>query len=113
MTTTLSTQAPGTTRPSPEVLQEMYRLMQLITAASDRASAEVRAGSLASAFYPVRGLEGVCAALGAAMHRSDHLVSTYRSLGDAIAKGASLRRMIAELYGRSDGACGRTSRPAS
>lgn len=106
MTTMLSAQAPGPTSPSPEVLQEMYRLMQLITAASDRASAEVRAGTLASAFYPVRGLEGVCAALGAAMQRGDHLVSTYRSLGDAVAKGALLRRMIAELYGRSDGACG-------
>jgi pyruvate dehydrogenase E1 component alpha subunit len=77
------------TDPSPEVLREMYRLMRIITGASNRASGEVRAGGLASAFYPVRGL-----------------VSTYRSLGDAIAKGASLRRVVAELYGRSDGVCG-------
>lgn len=86
--------------------QEMYRLMALIMATSDRASAEVKAGSLASAFYPVRGLEGVCAALGVAMQPGDQIVSTYRSLGDALAKGADLRRIIAELYGRSGGACG-------
>ena len=94
------------TRPTIDVLREMYRHMRLITAASERATEEVRAGSLESAFYPVRGLEGVCAALGAAMQRDDRLVSTYRSLGDAVAKGSDLRRMIAELYGRSGGACG-------
>ncbi|MFN2537990.1 MAG: thiamine pyrophosphate-dependent dehydrogenase E1 component subunit alpha [Mycobacteriales bacterium] len=102
MTATIATAA-HMTRPEPAVLREMYRLMRLITAASERASAEVKAGGLASAFYPVRGLEGVCAALGAAMRRDDKLVSTYRSLGDALAKGADLRRVIAELYGRSDG----------
>jgi pyruvate dehydrogenase E1 component alpha subunit len=85
---------------------QMYRLMALITATSDRASAEVKSGSLASAFYPVRGLEGVCAALGVAMAPEDQLVSTYRSLGDALAKGSNLRRVIAEIYGRSDGVCG-------
>ncbi len=88
------------------VLRDMYRVMALITATSDRATAEVKSGSLASAFYPVRGLEGVCAAMASAMTREDKLVSTYRSLGDALAKGANLRRVIAELYGRSDGVCG-------
>ena len=84
----------------------MYRTMALITATSDRASAEVKSGSLQSAFYPVRGLEGVCAALSIAVNREDQLVSTYRSLGDALAKGADLRRVIAEIYGRADGVCG-------
>jgi len=86
--------------------RDLYRLMALISATSDRASAEVKAGTLASAFYPVRGLEGVCAALGVAMQPQDQIVSTYRSLGDALAKRADLRRVVAELYGRSDGACG-------
>lgn len=93
------------TVPAPEVLREMYHLMGLITAASNRATAEVKAGTLQSAFYPVRGLEGVCSALGAAVRREDKLVSTYRSLGDALAKGADLRKIMAEVYGRADGAC--------
>ncbi len=87
-------------------LRDMYRLMALITATSDRASAEVKSGSLQSAFYPVRGLEGVCAALGIAKQPGDQLVSTYRSLGDALAWGSDLRGVIAEIYGRADGVCG-------
>lgn len=81
----------------------MYYQMQVMTLASIKAREEVTAGRLQAAFYPIRGLEGVCAALGLAMHRDDQLVSTYRSLGDAIAKGSSLRRIIAELHGRIDG----------
>jgi pyruvate dehydrogenase E1 component alpha subunit len=87
-------------------LLHMYRLMRTITTTGDRAAEEVKSGALASAFYPVRGLEGVCAALGAAMRVEDKLVSTYRSLGDAVAKGTSLRGILAEVYGRADGLCG-------
>jgi pyruvate dehydrogenase E1 component alpha subunit len=84
----------------------MYRTMVLTTAAGERARAEVVAGRMQAAFYPVRGMEGVCAALGAAVRPSDKLVSTYRNLGDALAKGASLRAIIAELMGRVDGTSG-------
>jgi pyruvate dehydrogenase E1 component alpha subunit len=94
------------TRPEPATLEQMYRLMLLTTAAGERARAEVTAGRMQAAFYPVRGLEGVCAALGAAFQPSDKLVSTYRNLGDALAKGASLRAIIAELLGRVDGTSG-------
>ncbi len=90
-------------RPDPPALERMYRLMLLTTAAGERARAEVVAGRTQAAFYPVRGLEGVCAALGAAVRPTDKLVSTYRNLGDALAKGASLRAVIAELQGRVDG----------
>lgn len=84
-------------------VETMYRTMSLITKTSERATGEVKAGRLKSAFYPVRGLEGVCAALGAAVRPDDLLVSTYRNLGDSLAKGASLRRVMAEVYGRVDG----------
>jgi pyruvate dehydrogenase E1 component alpha subunit len=93
-------------RPAPAALQDMYRLMLLTTAAGERARAEVTAGRMQAAFYPVRGLEGVCAALGAAFEPGDKLVSTYRNLGDALARGASLRAIIAELLGRVDGTSG-------
>lgn len=88
---------------STDDLRDMYRTMRLITVTGERAAAEVRAGRLKSAFYPVRGLEGSCAALGAAMWPEDKIVSTYRSLGDSLAKKSSLRRIIAEIYGKRDG----------
>jgi TPP-dependent pyruvate/acetoin dehydrogenase alpha subunit len=84
-------------------LAAMYQLMLTTTLADNRAREEAKAGRLQAAFYPVRGLEAVCAAMSAAFRTDDQLVSTYRNLGDALAKGVSLRPIIAELYGRIDG----------
>jgi pyruvate dehydrogenase E1 component alpha subunit len=81
----------------------MYEVMRTVTVADDRARAEAKAGRMPAAFYPVRGLEGVCAALGAVLSPEDHLVSTYRNLADTVAKGVPLRGMIAELHGRVPG----------
>jgi acetoin:2,6-dichlorophenolindophenol oxidoreductase subunit alpha len=84
-------------------LASMYELMLTTTLADNKAREETKAGRLQAAFYPVRGLEAVCAALSVALRREDQLVSTYRNLGDALAKGTSLRAIVAELYGRVDG----------
>lgn len=81
----------------------MYRVMATISVCDRRALAAAREGTLRAALYPVRGLEGVCAAVGTSLAPDDYLVSTYRNLGDAIAKGASLRKVMAEQYGRATG----------
>ncbi|PWI06186.1 acetoin dehydrogenase [Streptomyces sp. NWU339] len=96
----MSTQTPG---PSHEALKRMYRLMLTTAVADQKSSAEAKAGRLAAAFYPVRGMEAVCAALGEVLRSEDRMVSTYRNLGDALAKGVPLRSIMAELYGRVDG----------
>jgi pyruvate dehydrogenase E1 component alpha subunit len=44
---------------------------------------------------------GVCAAL----NRDDQIISTHRGHGHCIAKGADLKRMMAELYGKRTGYC--------
>src|SRR5712672_1771259 len=84
-------------------LSAMYLTMKTTTLVDERISDEVRTGELNATFYPVRGLEAVCAALGAALRPTDYLVSTYRNLGDAVAKGIPLRSIIAEAYGRITG----------
>jgi TPP-dependent pyruvate/acetoin dehydrogenase alpha subunit len=99
--TTMQDAAPQV--PSSEALARMYRLMLITTIADSKSAAEAKAGRLAAAFYPVRGMEAVCAALGEVLVPSDRLVSTYRNLGDALAKGVSLRSIMAELYGRTAG----------
>jgi acetoin:2,6-dichlorophenolindophenol oxidoreductase subunit alpha len=96
------TDTPSST-PPPAVLEHMYEVMRTVTVADERARAEAKAGRMPAAFYPVRGLEGVCAALGAALSTEDQLVSTYRNLGDTVAKGVPLRAVIAELHGRTSG----------
>ncbi|XVQ07572.1 thiamine pyrophosphate-dependent dehydrogenase E1 component subunit alpha [Spirillospora sp. CA-255316] len=82
----------------------LYRSMRLIATVDQRINQEVRAGRLNAATYPVRGLEGSCAAIGSALRPLDQLVSTYRNLGDALAKGSSLDALVAEIYGRLVGA---------
>lgn len=88
---------------SAEDSRRLYRLMRRISSVDERTNIEVRSGRLKAATYPVRGLEASCAALGVSMQAGDRLISTYRNLGDAIAKGASLDGMIAEIFGRADG----------
>jgi len=86
-----------------EALERMYGLMLTTALADQRAAAESKAGRLMAAFYPVRGMEAVCAALGETMLPGDKMVSTYRNLGDALAKKMSLRSIMAELYGKAEG----------
>ncbi|MWA03217.1 thiamine pyrophosphate-dependent dehydrogenase E1 component subunit alpha [Actinomadura sp. LD22] len=89
--------------PPPDALADMYHLMLVTMLADKKSVAEAKAGRLQAAFYPVRGMEAVCAALGDVLRPEDRLVSTYRNLGDALAKGVPLRSIMAELYGRVEG----------
>ena len=86
-----------------ESLSRMYSLMLTTALADQKSVAESKAGRLQAAFYPVRGMEAVCAALGEVLTPRDRLVSTYRNLGDALAKGTTLRSIMAEMYGRRAG----------
>jgi TPP-dependent pyruvate/acetoin dehydrogenase alpha subunit len=84
-------------------LRRLYEIMATIAATDRRAAEEAQSGGLKAAFYPVRGLEAVCGAIGICVSDRDFLVSTYRNLGDAIAKGVPVGAIIAEFYGRAAG----------
>lgn len=102
--TTVGGAAVSATRPvDAEAYRRMYTLMYVTALADQKSVAEAKAGRLQAAFYPIRGMEAVCAALGEVLEPRDRLVSTYRNLGDALAKGVSLRSIMAELYGRRAG----------
>ena len=90
-------------RPPPETLRRMLETMETIRRVDQKASDEVRSGQLRAAVYPVRGLEAVCAAMGEVARPDDALVTTYRNLGDVIAKRVDLRSIVAELFGRETG----------
>jgi TPP-dependent pyruvate/acetoin dehydrogenase alpha subunit len=91
------------TLPRDELIR-LYRSMRLIATVDQRINQEVKSGRLNAATYPVRGLEGACAAIGLMLRPDDQLVSTYRNLGDALAKGSSLDALAAEIFGRLTGA---------
>ncbi len=95
--------APSSPVTDAATLSRLYELMALIAATDRRAAEEARSGAMKAAFYPVHGLEAVCAAIGVATTPDDQLVSTYRNLGDAVAKGVPVERIVAEYFGRSTG----------
>jgi TPP-dependent pyruvate/acetoin dehydrogenase alpha subunit len=51
------------------------------------------------------GEEAVAAGVCLALNPSDYIASTHRGHGHCIAKGVSLRKMMAELYGKETGYC--------
>ena len=82
---------------------ELYRVAATIRCLDQQVAERVRTGKLRAATYGVRGLEVACAALGAALGHEDRMVSTYRNLGDAVAKGLSVAEIVAEFYGKEAG----------
>jgi pyruvate dehydrogenase E1 component alpha subunit len=51
------------------------------------------------------GQEAVAVGVCANLRKDDAIASTHRGHGHCIAKGASMKRMMAELFGREDGYC--------
>jgi pyruvate dehydrogenase E1 component alpha subunit len=100
-------------------LMALYATMLRIRAFEDAAEAASRGGvavfgqSVSAAPAAVRGplhlstgQEAVAAGVCASLRPGDCLTSTHRGHGHTIAKGADLRRMMLELYGRAEGICG-------
>ena len=52
------------------------------------------------------GQEAVAVGVCGALTRDDYVMSTHRSHAHYLAKGGSLERMLAEIYGRATGCCG-------
>jgi len=51
------------------------------------------------------GQEAVAVGVCAALRSEDHITSTHRGHGHCLAKGADIRKMFAELFGKVDGYC--------
>lgn len=92
-------------QPSPKKQREMLRLMQTIRRFEERASADYHAGDIYGVVHCYIGEEAVAVGVCAALNPDDQIISTHRGHGHCIAKGADLKRMMAELYGRETGYC--------
>src|SRR5438876_1635451 len=88
----------------PQVTQ-MLRAMILIREFDERAIQLRVAGKIYGAVHPYVGQEAVAVGVCANLTLSDRVISTHRGHGHCIAKGADIRRMMAELFGRADGYC--------
>ncbi|HME41769.1 MAG TPA: thiamine pyrophosphate-dependent dehydrogenase E1 component subunit alpha [Syntrophorhabdales bacterium] len=88
-----------------EELISMYTKMLTIRRFEERAVREWASGAIPGLIHSYIGQEavavGVCAHLGV----DDRIVSNHRGHGHCIAKGADLKRMMAEIYGKKTGYC--------
>ncbi len=83
----------------------MLRTMVLIREFDERAIRLRVAGKIYGAVHPYVGQEAVAVGVCSNLTPRDRVVSNHRGHGHCIAKGADVRRMMAELFGRVDGYC--------
>ena len=86
-------------------LVEMLRKMILIREFDELAIQLRTAGKIYGAMHPYVGEEAVAVGVCSALRVTDRVTSTHRGHGHCIAKGADIKRMMAELFGRVDGYC--------
>ena len=84
---------------------ELLRRMILIREFDELAIRLRVAGKIYGAVHPYVGQEAVAVGVCANLTNADRVTSTHRGHGHCIAKGADVKRMMAELFGRVDGYC--------
>lgn len=86
-------------------LMSLLSTMKRIRAFEARVEELFLAGAIAGSVHLYTGEEAVAAGACSALRATDYLTSTHRGHGHAIAKGARMDRMMAELFGKSTGYC--------
>jgi TPP-dependent pyruvate/acetoin dehydrogenase alpha subunit len=86
-------------------LIELLRKMILIREFDELAIKLRTGGKIYGAVHPYVGQEAVAVGVCANLTHADRVTSTHRGHGHCIAKGADIKRMMAELFGRVDGYC--------
>ena len=87
------------------VLLEMYETMVRIRKFEDRVYYLFLEGSMPGTIHLYIGQEAVAAGACANLTREDVITSTHRPHGHAIAKGVSIRSLMAELFAKQTGCC--------
>jgi acetoin:2,6-dichlorophenolindophenol oxidoreductase subunit alpha len=86
-------------------LIRMYRTMLTIRRFDERASKEFKKGAVPGLVHSYNGQEAIATGVCANLRQEDRIVSNHRGHGHLIAKGADIRRMMAEIYGKKTGYC--------
>jgi pyruvate dehydrogenase E1 component alpha subunit len=92
--------------PQPDAAREWLRTMMLIRRFEERAGQMYAKAKVGGFLHLAIGEEATILGACRAMRDEDYLISTYRSHGHALARGADPKRVMAELYGRVDGLSG-------
>lgn len=87
----------------PALLKGLYRTMLLIRRFEETVRERFQAGEIPGFVHLYIGQEAIAAGVMQALEPNDYIMSTHRGHGHLIAKGADVRRLMAELYGRATG----------
>lgn len=88
-----------------EILQDAYERMLTIRLAEDAIEKDFIANKIFSFYHSSKGQEAVAVGVAMALQDDDRMYGNHRSHAHYIAKGGSLYRMFAEIYGKADGCC--------
>ena len=92
-------------RPDAGFARELYRVMLRVRRAEERIRDLYASGRMPGFIHLSIGQEAVAAGACAPLRRDDAVTSTHRGHGHYLAKGGSLRGLIAELCGKATGCC--------
>lgn len=81
--------------------EQMYRIRRF----EERTAELFNEGRIVGTAHSAIGQEAVAVGTAAALEPDDYIVGNHRSHGHVISRGADLRRMFAELFGRETGYC--------
>ncbi|HEY93950.1 MAG TPA: thiamine pyrophosphate-dependent dehydrogenase E1 component subunit alpha [Dehalococcoidia bacterium] len=91
--------------PDTNELINLYRTMLTIRRFEERVSAEYAKGNALGYVHLYIGEEAVATGVCNNLRIDDRIVSHHRGHGHSIAKGADIKRMMAEVFGKKTGYC--------
>ncbi|MBS7608146.1 pyruvate dehydrogenase (acetyl-transferring) E1 component subunit alpha [Candidatus Bathyarchaeota archaeon] len=90
---------------SKEKLVEMYRLMVKIRLFEEKVFELYAQNLVPGTIHLYTGQEAVAVGVCSALRKDDYITSTHRGHGHCIAKGADVKRVMAEILGKKTGYC--------
>ncbi len=98
---------PSTTasEPSLEFQFDLYRRMLLIRRFEERVKYLFLEGIMPGTIHQCQGQEACAVGVCSTLNEDDWVLSTHRPHGHCIAKGMSVKSMMAELFGKTTGCC--------
>jgi TPP-dependent pyruvate/acetoin dehydrogenase alpha subunit len=88
-----------------EDMKMMFKKMLTIRRFEERVLQEFHNGNLPGFIHSYIGQEAIAVGVCAHLRVDDRIVSNHRGHGHCIAKGADMKRMMAEIYGKKTGYC--------
>ena len=91
--------------PGPDALVQLYAGMVRVRLFEERVRELFAGGRIPGFLHTSVGQEATAVGAAAALRGDDYVLSTHRGHGHLVAKGGSMRALMAELYGKATGVC--------